>query len=654
MSSLENGTNTPETGAFLEYVSYGGNNHDAMFGSTHLITAGTIDQETGEEKRVRVIFDWGRNEVPGKFAGGQYDTVAPDLSKHIPMPGQNTPAEPAEAIILSHGHSDHVAGFEEYLEILEQERLKIEGIKQKETRTEKDELDIRNFEEMMQAVPPVYATPETIKQIKADMIKRVKLQALQEAGLRFGSEDLILSPGQEIAFGENGELKTKITQANHSVPGTVGIVFHNGEIAGMITGDTKTVDHTEVESFIGDKPMQIFVTDAAHRHKGGESSSDEDMFRRCQEFVTENAGKQLVFVLPSAHAVAQQVLADALIASGKNIVIDGGPKMATSIASFSRSKSEYASHLFTAGSEEADKLDPQKTVYFTTGLYGEEESPFVAAMNGENTSFLTRDAVVFASSYGKTDDIWEKFDDIVGKGKGRYPGVTILTARDIPEMGSRGHANGVEYDRICEENAQRGSTIIVCSHAEIAYEKKDKDGNVLQEYRDYYTEARDHLEEMGFRAPVVQNGTVIKATSNGVDIDRQEKVGWLATTHEHGPYDAKKTNKGAYKRDDNGELMLTRSTGKLKKFTIETDHGYSSGQKTESEKLNDQAVLEKRKKEEKIVKAKLEERIKQEELALQAKTAETQTQKLALSDQETQKNKQPLWLIPANSKRSGR
>ncbi|MBO4519696.1 MAG: MBL fold metallo-hydrolase [Alphaproteobacteria bacterium] len=614
------------TEKYLEYMSFGGNNHDAMFGSCHRITAGAIDKETGEEKKTVVIFDWGKNEAPEKFAGGQYDVVVPDLSKHVPMPGQEKPEELAEAIVLSHSHSDHIGGFEEYLEILYVEHRRIEDLKR--SGDPSYDAEARKFQELIKSVPPIYATQDTINAIEKDMVGRRKkyydpkgrgdiVTELQALGLRFGTKEQTIEPGTELSFGSNGELKAKITTAAHSVE-SVGMAFHNGESFGLITGDTKVVVQSELDDFGKGLPRQILVTDAAHRHKKGKPTTDQQMVDRTMQFAEEHDGQPLLFVLPAYHAAAQKLIIDALIKSGKKIIVDGGPGMQQSVMSFVENNPEYGKYVFPAGSEEAKRQEAEDerqgkfgdTVYFTTGLYNSdaENSLLVAAMRGERD--LRPGTVVFASAFGKEDDVWETFTDFVREGEknGKCKGMEFYTAQEIkisptieteaiPEMASRGHANGEEFDLICENNAEKGKTIVVCTHAEIVPEVKDKKGNVIQAGHDYYQEAREHAESLGYCAPAIHNGTVIRATKDGVAVDgkRTEKVGWLAVEHLcH--YDVQRDKKGRLKKDEKGYFRYSKGIGKIKRITHETDHGFSSEGKSVDEEKSDEINKEEVKK----------------------------------------------------------
>ncbi|MBR1777921.1 MAG: hypothetical protein IJ752_04980 [Alphaproteobacteria bacterium] len=464
----------------LFWTPKGGNNADTIWASCHVFSSVAENKETGQLEKTSIIVDMGQNEMPHEFLNGAFQKVVPALDDCLSVPGEKKPENEAQAIFLTHSHSDHIAGIFEYLHM---------GVK----------------------LPEIYASEYTIKSLQKELldkgIKRDQWPEMKtvEAGDKITINDMTVEP----------------FTASHSIPGCFSFKISNGDTSIFHSGDTKA-DET---SFLGkgvdmssyDKigGVELMTFDATATHMKGHATYEAEIFESYRQLFEENPDRQVIAVLPAAHMERLASVISAAAAAGKDVLINGGASMDSNIlalhlAGYDLQKKCPNVRVVSANGDKAATIDPDKSVTITTGIYGGGNSPFVQKLKGENNDFVMRDnAVVITPSIGQGPE------QINGLLEEYAPaGVTVITAADREIYGS-GHAQADDFVKIAEHVHPVTVAPIHCSA------KMAESFNVLAKQNGYETlEKRPH------------NGCTISVTKDGCRIVSVREPAWFGLNHE--------------------------------------------------------------------------------------------------------------------------
>ena len=423
-------TNDSKTGLF--WTPRGGNNAHDIWASCHTFTSISEDEKTKEKQTTTIIVDMGQHEVPKSFSTGRYDKVVPALDDCLNVPGEKTPGHEAQAIFLTHCHSDHIAGIYEYLQM---------GVR----------------------LPDVYASQYTLNALKKDLIEK-------NIDKKLWPNMVTLEAGSVVKI---GDITVQAYPASHSIPGCFSFKISNKEASIFHSGDTKAdetsfldkgIDISSYQKIAKDENIDLMTFDATATHLKGHALYESEIFDAYKKLFTENQDRQIIAVLPAAHMERLASVVCAAQASGKNVIINGGTSMESNILALQLSGYDLQKKcpdikIVSANTDEADKLDPEKCITITTGLYGEPASPFVNHLTGGNSKFtMTDDAVIIAPT---SNDNNEKIHLLLNDE--RFSKLKVVTGKENPNIYGSGHAQADDFIKIANYIRPKTIAPIHCS-----------------------------------------------------------------------------------------------------------------------------------------------------------------------------------------------
>lgn len=284
------------------------------------------------------------------------DIVIPDITYLV----ENK--EKISAILLTHGHEDHIGALPYVLK-----QLKV----------------------------PVYGTKLTLGLLQ---VKLKEKGILGEVSLKE------VHPGLKIKLGKNFE--AEFFRVNHSIPDAVGIALRTP--AGIIvhSGDFK-IDQTPVDGQVtdfnrlaqyGEEGVLLALIDSTNADRPGYTQSEKTVGETIAEVLRLSEGRVILATFASnVHRIQQVVNAAAI--HGRKVAINGRSMVnVTGIAmelGYLKDPQGVIVDLATA-----DKMPPEKVVLLTTGSQGEPMSALTRIANAEHrkVEIVTGDTVIFAAT----------------------------------------------------------------------------------------------------------------------------------------------------------------------------------------------------------------------------------------------------------------
>ena len=471
-------TQNSQTGLF--WTPRGGNNAKAIWASCHTFSSVTENKETGKIEKSTILVDMGQNEMPQDFHGGKYEKVVPVLDDCLSVPGCKTPENEAQAIFLTHCHSDHIAGIFEYLKM---------GAK----------------------LPPVYGSEYTIKALRKELmdngIKRDQWPELKP-----------IKAGEVVQI---GNMQVEAFTASHSIPGCFSFKISNDEASIFHSGDTKA-DET---SFLGNGvdmsaydrigSVDLMTFDATATNKLGHATYEAEIFEAYKELFEENPDRQIIAVLPAAHMERLASVISAAQAVGKDVLIDGGASMesnvmALELGGFNLQEKCPDIQVVSSKSGMDALMDHDRSVTITTGIYGEPNSPFIQKLIGANDRFAIRDnAVIITPSTGggaeRLNDLLEIYAP---------DGVSFITANERNIYGS-GHAQADDFVKIAGHIHPKTVSPIHCTRVMAENFNQLASQNGYQTLPDY-----------------PHNGCTVQVDKTGCRVISEKEPAWFGLNHE--------------------------------------------------------------------------------------------------------------------------
>ena len=300
-----------------------------------------------------VIVDAGvmfpEDDMPG------VDLVIPDITYLV----EN--AHRVKAIILTHGHEDHIGGVPFVLR----------------------QLNV-----------PVYGTKLTLGLLRVKLI---------EHGLERSAVLHEISPGQRIKV---GRFDVEFIHVNHSIAGVVAVAFHTPMGAIVHCSDFK-FDQTPYDGKVADlyafaqlgqDGVLCLLSDSTNAERPGYTASERTVGETFQSIFSRAKGRILVATFASNVHRIQQIF-DAAAREGRHVSITGRSMIRTI---------EVASELgyldipdgVLVELEDLNKLDKDKTVIITTGSQGEPMAALsrMAMAEHHHISIAPGDTVIISAS----------------------------------------------------------------------------------------------------------------------------------------------------------------------------------------------------------------------------------------------------------------
>ena len=302
-----------------------------------------------------LIIDVGLSFPSGDMPG--IDLVLPDFDyvrRH---------ADRVDAIVLTHGHEDHIGALPYLLR-------EIEGV-------------------------PVYGSPFTLELLKGKLEEH---QVADRCELRTAT------PGGSTAI---GPFSLRFLRVTHSIPDGMAIVVDTPHGAILHTGDFK-IDQTPLDGRPTDlhglaeeasgRGVHLLLSDSTNAEEAGYTDSERTVGPVLRRIV-ENAPNIVVAACFSSHIHRVQQIVDAARADGR-VVAFLGRSMENSVAAARRLNLLHVDERDVIDISEVANLDPGRVVVICTGSQGEPFSALslMAQRQHKWVNLDAGDPVVLASS----------------------------------------------------------------------------------------------------------------------------------------------------------------------------------------------------------------------------------------------------------------
>lgn len=386
----------------MYWTAHGGNGTNLMWASCHEYTS-VVKDANGRAHEDKILVDLGQFEaarkIGGEAFGGRFDKIVPDVSGVLPS--SESGETKAQALFLTHGHTDHFNGVFEYA--------------------------LAGFE-----LPPVYASEYTLKLLEAGFIER-------GMDWRKYIEPHVVKEKDVLHF---GDMTVEVATAPHSIPGSLGFKISNEKASVFHSGDIKLEETSYIRSGadlkqfaqIGAQGLDFAVMDSCGAREKGHAFNEKQAYGVFKGLFDENANRQAVVVVPPAHVERIATVLQAAKDAGREVVIDGGSVMDAHLLGLQDGELLDKFPNIVAAQ---DVKDSRNAVVLTSGVfakYDNEDSPLVRALNkGEKYDKMDDDALVLiAHQHASLKTLIHD--------SGLYPAVTVLDDSDISGLYAPGHA----------------------------------------------------------------------------------------------------------------------------------------------------------------------------------------------------------------------
>lgn len=283
------------------------------------------------------------------------DLVIPDMSYLIKNKDR------IRAIVLTHGHEDHIGGIPYFLK----------------------EMNV-----------PIYGTALTLG---------ILSKKLKEHGLLRGAKLNTVQPGDFVKL---GEFRVEFIRVNHSIADAVAIAFHTPVGTVIHTGDFK-IDSTPIDGDmidlarfgeLGSKGVLALLSESTNVERGGYSMSErkvgdtfEEIFRGCE--------KRIIVATFASNVHRVQQIVDLAVKYGRKVAVSG--RSMESVVS-AATELGYIKNINGTLIDISDinKYPPEKLVIITTGSQGEPMSALsrMAICDHKNVEITRGDLVIISAS----------------------------------------------------------------------------------------------------------------------------------------------------------------------------------------------------------------------------------------------------------------
>jgi ribonuclease J len=285
------------------------------------------------------------------------DLVLPDFSYVVDR------ADRLRAIVLTHGHEDHVGALPYLL---------------RETGTS----------------PVVLGTRLTLGLIKSK---------LDEHGLGADTELIEVTPdGSRV---EAGPFEAEVVRVTHSIPDAVAVVLHTAHGAIVHTGDFK-LDLTPVDGrpvdidrlrALGDEGVAVLLSDSTNAENPGTTPSEMTVGPSMREIIARAPGRVIVTSFASQIHRLQQVI-DAAAVNGRKVCVIGRSMVRNLNISRNLGYADVDEEMLLKP-RDLDSVLPHEVVVLCTGSQGEPRSALTRMAHGDHPALQVHptDTVVMSS-----------------------------------------------------------------------------------------------------------------------------------------------------------------------------------------------------------------------------------------------------------------
>lgn len=268
--------------------------------------------------------------------------------------------EKLRALIVTHGHEDHIGGIPYFLK----------------------QLNV-----------PIYATNLTLGLIE---IK------LKEHGLLRQTKLVKIDSESELTF---GTIRTTFFKTSHSIPDCLGIAFHTSQGTIVHTGDFK-FDWTPVDKHgadihkmaaLGENGVLLLLSESTNAERPGSTPSERLVGDHIEEAFRHAPRKVFISTFASNVHRVQQIV-DAAIKTNRKLVLLGRSMVNVVSVSIERGYLEVPEGMIIEANE-VNSMDAEKVVILCTGSQGEPMAALsrLSSSNFRQVEILPEDTVILAA-----------------------------------------------------------------------------------------------------------------------------------------------------------------------------------------------------------------------------------------------------------------
>ncbi|MDL0436244.1 MULTISPECIES: ribonuclease J [Bacillaceae] len=293
------------------------------------------------------------NKFPDESLLG-IDLIIPDISYLV----ENK--EKVKALIVTHGHEDHIGGIPYFLK----------------------QLNV-----------PVYGTKFTLGLIELK---------LKEHGLAGDTELIEITNSSQLTF---DEIKAEFFKVNHSIPDCVGIVFrtplgnivHTGDFKFDLTPANK--EHSDIHKMaqIGSEGVLLLISESTNAERPGLSPSEQLVGSHILEAFRKAERKVILSTFASNINRVQQVV-DAAIDTNRKLALLGRSMLNVVEVAMTRGYLQVPEGLLI-DQDQIELFPPEKVAILCTGSQGEPLAALARLSTGNfrGVEVLRGDTVIFAA-----------------------------------------------------------------------------------------------------------------------------------------------------------------------------------------------------------------------------------------------------------------
>ncbi|WP_144554945.1 ribonuclease J [Bacillus sp. X1(2014)] len=269
--------------------------------------------------------------------------------------------EKIRALIVTHGHEDHIGGIPYILR-----KLNV----------------------------PIYATRFTLGLIELK---------IDEHRLNGNTKLVTIDSNSKLEFGETS---VSFFRVSHSIPDCLGIVFHTPEGNVVHTGDFKfdltpvNNQHSDIHKMadIGEQGVLVLISESTNAERKGLTPSEQMIGDNMDEAFMKAEGKIFISTFASNVNRVQQVVASA-IKSNRKIALLGRSMVNVVSVAIERGYLTMPEGMLIEA-RDVDQLTPEKVVILCTGSQGEPMAALarLASGNYRDVSIYPGDTVILAAS----------------------------------------------------------------------------------------------------------------------------------------------------------------------------------------------------------------------------------------------------------------
>jgi len=293
------------------------------------------------------------NKFPDESLLG-IDLIIPDINYLV----ENK--EKVKALIVTHGHEDHIGGIPYFLK----------------------QLNV-----------PVYGTKFTLGLIELK---------LKEHGLAGDTELIEITNSSQLTF---EEIKAEFFKVNHSIPDCVGIVFRTPQGNIVHTGDFKfdltpaNKEHSDIHKMarIGSEGVLLLISESTNAERPGLSPSEQLVGNHILEAFRKAERKVILSTFASNINRVQQVV-DAAIETNRKLALLGRSMLNVVEVAMNRGYLQVPDGLLI-DQDQIELFPPEKVAILCTGSQGEPLAALARLSTGNfrGVEVLRGDTVIFAA-----------------------------------------------------------------------------------------------------------------------------------------------------------------------------------------------------------------------------------------------------------------